>query len=55
MVYNTTYLTEEGSNEMKLNLNFLEAGSYIIEVYEKGKPDDGLHRSAMKMLKLPLN
>ncbi len=53
IVYTCVFHGDKGDSTIKLNLGILDAGTYILEVYEKGHPPDGLHRAGQKMLKLP--
>ena len=53
VVYNYLFHGDKGDSTIKLDIAYLDAGTYILEVYEKGQPMDGLHRACKKLLKLP--
>lgn len=53
VVYNYLFHGDKGDSTIKLDIGFLDAGTYILEVYEKGQTMDGLHKAAKKLLKLP--
>lgn len=55
VVFNKNIYGQPGETTTKIDLSHLNAGSYILEVYEKGNPPDGFLRTTKKMLKLNSN
>ena len=52
VVLDRNYNGIPGITTIKIDLGFLDAGTYIIEVFENDAPNDGLHHSIQKVLKL---
>lgn len=53
LVLSRNYLESAGNIEIKLDLDALDSGSYIIKIYQAGYPKDGLHSATKKIMKLP--
>ena len=53
VVYKYIFHGDKGDSTIKLDIGFLDAGPYILEVHEMGQALDGLHKAGQKLLKLP--
>ena len=53
VVFKYIFHGDKGDSTIKLDIGFLEAGPYVLEVHEKGQDLDGLHKACQKLLKLP--
>jgi hypothetical protein len=52
VVLDRNYNGTQGVTTLKLDLGYLDAGTYLLEVYEIDAANDGLHRSIQKIMKV---
>lgn len=52
VVLSRNYMKAQGIIEVKLDLEQLDSGTYILQIYQNGYPQDGLHSATKKVIKL---